>query len=62
MYSKNSVCKLLTRQEAVETFNLSPYMIDKVARECGTKLKIGRAARYHQDVLQRYIETLTCDA
>ena len=57
MYHKSESCNLLTLQETVKEFNLSSSMIEKLSRECGAKLKIGRAARYRKDVLQKYIDS-----
>ena len=57
MYEKTDTCNLLTLPEASREFNLSESMIEKLARQCDAKLKIGRAARYKKDVLQAHIET-----
>lgn len=57
-YRKSDSCNLLNIREAVEHFNLSESTIEKISRECGAKVKIGRAARYRKDTLQRYIDSL----
>lgn len=54
-YQKSATCNLLTMPEAVAEFNLSESTIEKISRECGAKVKIGRAARFRKDVLQNYI-------
>ena len=56
-YKLAEECNLLTRQQASETFNLSAGMVEKLALECGAKLKIGRSARYKKDVLMEYIDS-----
>ena len=56
-YSRSDECKLLTLPEAVETFNLSASTVEKLARQSGAKLKIGRSARYRKDILQAHIDT-----
>jgi len=58
-YTRNESCNLLTLPEAVETFNLSASTIEKLAKQCGAKLKIGRAARYKKNVLQEHIDSFT---
>ena len=55
LYEKNENCNLLTLPEAVAEFNLSQSTIDKISKECGAKLKVGRAVRIRKDVLQKYI-------
>lgn len=55
-YERSESCNLLTLQQATAEFNLSASTIEKLARECGAKLKIGRAARYKKDVLTAHIE------
>lgn len=57
LYTKNESCNLLTLKEAVGTFNLSASMIEKLSKQCGAKLKIGRSARYQKDVLQAHINS-----
>lgn len=55
LYEKSENCNLLTLPEAVAEFNLSYSTIDKISKECGAKLKVGRAVRIQKDVLQQYI-------
>lgn len=54
-YERDKDSKFLTLPEAVAMFNLSASTIEKLSRECGAKLKIGRAARYRKDVLEEYL-------
>lgn len=56
-YARNESCNLLTLPEAVGTFNLSASTIEKLSKQCGAKLKIGRAARYKKNVLQAHIDS-----
>lgn len=56
-YTKDETCNLLTLKEAVQVFNLGETTIEKLAKQCGAKLKIGRAARYKKDVLQNHIDS-----
>lgn len=60
-YKATEDCNLLTRQQASETFNLSASMVEKLALECGAKLKIGRSARYRKDTLQEYLYTFATE-
>ena len=57
-YRTSEDCVLLTRQQAVERFNVSESTIERLSKECGAKVKIGRAARYHKDILQQYIDSM----
>lgn len=61
-YTRNENCVLLTLPEAVATFNLSASTIERLSRECGAKLKIGRAARYNSETLKEYISSFTVKA
>ena len=56
IYERSDTCNLLTLPEASKEFNLSESMIEKLSKECGAKLKIGRAARYKKNELQAYID------
>lgn len=56
-YQVHEDCNYLSRQQAVELFNLSPSTIEKIAVASGAKIKLGRTARYRRDVLQQYIES-----
>lgn len=58
LYQADKNCVLLKRNEAVEHFNLSASTIDRISKECGAKVKIGRAARYHKEIIQQYIDSL----
>jgi len=58
MYRTSEDCVLLTRKQAVERFNVSESTIERLSKECGAKVKIGSAARYHKDILQQYIESM----
>lgn len=58
-YQIHEDCIYLSRQQAVEMFNLSPSTIEKIAAASGAKVKIGRTARYRRDLLQQYVESLT---
>ncbi len=60
-YKPNDHCNLLTLQQAVETFNLSEVTIDKIAKQCGAKLKIGRSARYRKDILQDHLNSFKAE-
>lgn len=58
---KTADCNLLTLKEAISTFNLCETMIEKLAKQCGAKLKIGRSARYKRDVLEQYLDTFVVE-
>ena len=47
----------LTSEDACALFRLGYSTIDRLARECGAKLKIGRAVRYNRKKLEAYIES-----
>lgn len=55
LYKKNDSCNLLTLQQAVSEFNFSASTIEKLAKQCGAKLKIGRSARYQKNILETYL-------
>ena len=58
-YKRSEASNILTLQEAVELFNLSEYTIERLAKQCGAKLKVGRCARYKRDVLQQHLNSFT---
>lgn len=47
----------LTLEDACALFRFGGQTIDRLARECGAKLKIGRAVRYNRKKLEAYIES-----
>lgn len=61
-YTRTESCNLLTLPEASAELNLSASTIERLSRECGAKLKIGRSARYKVDVLKEYVDTFTVKA
>ncbi len=60
-YEKSDDCNLLTLPEAVKAFNLGASTVEKLSKQCGAKLKIGRAARYRKDVLLAHIESFKAE-
>ena len=58
MYESNNDCILLKRQQAVELFNLSASTIERIAKKCGAKVKIGGSSRYRKDILMKYFDSL----
>ena len=57
-YNVRDDAVFLTLEDACALFRFGGQTIDRLARECGAKLKIGRAVRYHREKLQAYIESL----
>lgn len=61
-YQRSDECNLLTKQQAMEVFNIGETTLEKLAMQSGAKVKIGRLARYKKDVLQAHIDTFTVTA
>lgn len=56
-YASADGCNYLTLKQASAIFNFSAFTIDRLARECGAKIKVGRSARYLRDKLECYLLT-----
>lgn len=61
LYKAAEGCNYLTVKEMTEVFNMSQFMVDKIAKRCGAKVKIDYMTRYRRDVFQNYLNSLTMD-
>lgn len=55
-YQPSESTNYLTLKQAVEYFNICATTVDKKAKECGAKIKIGRSSRYKKDKLEAYLD------
>lgn len=58
-YDINSEVMFLTLQDACSLFRFGGSTIDRLARECGARIKVGRSVRYHRERLATYIESMS---
>ena len=56
-YNVRDDAVFLTLEDTCALFRFGSQTIDRLARECGAKLKIGQAVRYNRKKLEAYIES-----
>ncbi len=61
-YKANESSVYITRDDCVSRYCLSRVTIDRLAAECGAKVKIGRNARYDRQKLDAYISSMSSNA
>lgn len=57
LYEASPDTNYLKLEEAAAHFNVCKTTIQRIAKECNAKVKIGKTSRYKRDVIENYINS-----